>query len=345
MKEEFFCRVSELDSYQGYYVSRKILSPETGRLLLALNCEVNDGLISALTKWGIEAIWISPEEVDTEESFEQPENSIADPDTLRTKSILKETFKEVAANMAAKVTLKRDGASGIDRRSIEKIETAIADVIELLSKNPTASVYLNFMDDKDPYLIRHTASVTYLALSLVSRDREVRYLLGDRVKGIKRYEVKSKGADPSSLVSIGVASLLHDIGKVTIFDIISQDVTFKMSDRIWEKIKRHPKIGHDVLFGQGLSPHSLLGIKYHHENMDGSGYPYGIKGYKIHPYARLIRVVDSFDAACSNRPGRTRKDPQEVLEELVMLSDVHYDPDIVRSFINLVKPNLEEWRQ
>ena len=82
-------------------------------------------------------------------------------------------------------------------------------------------------------------------------------------------------------------------------------------------------------------------MKYHHENLDGTGYPYGIKGYKIHIYSRIIRIVDSYDAATTDRPGRPAKDREIIFKELKELSGTHYDQEIVDCFLEFMQNNRE----
>jgi len=79
---------------------------------------------------------------------------------------------------------------------------------------------------------------------------------------------------------------------------------------------------------------------YHHENYDGSGYPCQIKGNSIPIEARIIRLVDSFDAMTSNRPYRAGLPPAKALNELLQLSGSYYDPALVHSFAELYQEGL-----
>lgn len=132
-----------------------------------------------------------------------------------------------------------------------------------------------------------------------------------------------------------VGGLLHDIGKIAIEEGILNKPG-KLTDQEWIEIKRHPEIGYRIL----SSSHEMLelteGILAHHEKWDGTGYPKGLKGEAIPRVARIIAVADSYDAMTSERSYRKALSEDVVLEEIRNNAGTHFDPEIVKIFIEKV---------
>jgi HD-GYP domain-containing protein (c-di-GMP phosphodiesterase class II) len=120
----------------------------------------------------------------------------------------------------------------------------------------------------------------------------------------------------SELRVLARAGLLHDVGKLAIPDHIL-DKHAPLDESEWTLMKSHPEIGLSIL-GDGRSRRELLAVLYHHERLDGSGYPYGLGAEAIPIEARIVAVADTYDALTSNRPyrkARTQLEARRVVME------------------------------
>ncbi len=124
---------------------------------------------------------------------------------------------------------------------------------------------------------------------------------------------------------VRIAALLHDIGKVGIPDniLLKED---SLSDEEYERIKRHPIIGTEILNACTGFKDIIPGVLYHHEHFDGSGYPFGLSGDSIPFIARVIALADAFDAITSDRPFRQASTHEEAIEILQGKVKKNFDP-------------------
>lgn len=131
---------------------------------------------------------------------------------------------------------------------------------------------------------------------------------------------------------------MHDIGKIN----INKEVLMKkmrLTDEEWELLKQHPANGVEIIKSVDSLKDIIPLIISHHERYDGNGYPNKLKGKEIPYLARILTVVDSFDAMTSNRPYNTRKTYEEAAEELEKCSGTQFDPEISAAFIEIVRKN------
>lgn len=141
--------------------------------------------------------------------------------------------------------------------------------------------------------------------------------------------------DRRQLRELGVGAILHDLGKVMVSDLLAKDGPL-MPDE-WERMKQHPTTGYEILRQHfDISLFSAHVAFQHHERLDGSGYPRGLQGDQIHPYARICAIADYYDAVTHDRPYRARLEHEEVIETLADISGRHLDSDMVRKFMSIV---------
>lgn len=150
------------------------------------------------------------------------------------------------------------------------------------------------------------------------------------------------GLSPSEQTVIYYAGLFHDIGKVGIPDSILLKPA-KLTTEEFDSMRCHAEYSVQILMPLTQDPFfkSLIpGVRYHHEKFDGSGYPHHMKGEDIPLEARIIAVVDTYDAMSNVRPYRQALSEAIVIKELQDYSGRQFDPKIVKIFLD----NLEAWK-
>ncbi len=127
-------------------------------------------------------------------------------------------------------------------------------------------------------------------------------------------------------------AILHDIGKLEVpITILQKDKP--LSPEEWEKMSQHPTVGGHMIEGIDYLAQAVPIIHHHHERWDGKGYPDGLNGEEIPIGARLLAVVDSFEALTTDRPYRKAIPPEKACEEIASRSGTKYDPDMVAAFM------------
>lgn len=158
-----------------------------------------------------------------------------------------------------------------------------------------------------------------------------------RVGAISRKLGERLGLDEERLNQLEIAGIVHDIGKVGVPESILNKPG-KLTDEEYDIIKKHTEIGETILKPLGSLKECIEPIKHHHEKLDGSGYPDGLKGEEIPLETRIIGVADIFDALHSDRPYRSRM-PLSSIEEIIM-NDVRrgcLDGKVVKELFDMVR--------
>jgi putative two-component system response regulator len=141
---------------------------------------------------------------------------------------------------------------------------------------------------------------------------------------------------------IGLASLLHDIGKMRVPDSILMKPG-SLSPEEWKAMKRHTVWGDELLAGHAWLETARHIARWHHENWDGSGYPDGLEGPQIPPSASIVAVADGFDAMTSDRPYKKAWPPTRAVREIQTQRGKRYSPRVVDAFMRaLDKGHIEK---
>jgi putative nucleotidyltransferase with HDIG domain len=150
------------------------------------------------------------------------------------------------------------------------------------------------------------------------------------------------GLDRRMLLCLRLGALLHDVGKLA----VPEAVLVKpgaLNDVERAQMRRHPGAGAWMLRTIGVAKEALPGVLFHHERWDGRGYPAGLAGADIPLEARILAVVDAFDAMTSIRPYRSARPAADALEELDECAGSQFDPAIVDVFIAVCLAGDVRW--
>ena len=276
---------------------------EAGHPLLQKNAVITVGIIQRLKHLNIKYVYIE----DSISNGIEIEETV--PPEVRNNAIkcIQSSFKEVREAKGKQASYLLDKHSKIISSIVEELLAVISNNNEMLMILSDAYIY-------DEYLYQHSFQVTLYSIAIA---KELGYSYEDQRL-------------------IGIGALLHDIGKLVISPEIIKKPG-KLTEEEFEEVKLHTRYGFDIL--RNLHSVSLLVAHcafQHHERLDGSGYPRGLRGGEIHPYAKIIGVADVFDAITSNRTYRSKKLPSEALTIIEASSGIGFDDMVVEAFQRVI---------
>jgi putative nucleotidyltransferase with HDIG domain len=156
---------------------------------------------------------------------------------------------------------------------------------------------------------------------------------------VQRFAAALAGAanirDHRMLQAIDAAALLHDIGKLGIPDEVLHKPGPLTADE-YARVKQHSVIGADILSAVPFAGPLALIVRHHHENWDGTGYPDGLRGDAIPLGARVLAIVDCYDALTSDRPYRRSLSHERAMAMILERRGTMYEPDIADAFQRIV---------
>jgi len=174
-----------------------------------------------------------------------------------------------------------------------------------------------------------------LSRALYARDRQTH----EHAERVRQYALELSAEvgirDDATLTAIRSAAILHDVGKLGIPDSVLQKPG-PLTDEEYDLVKQHATIGADLVAaagGPGLLPDI---VRHHHENWDGSGYPDRLAGLDIPVGARVIAIVDCYDALTSDRPYRRALSHDSALAMIHQRRAVMYDPQMTDAFMRVL---------
>lgn len=174
----------------------------------------------------------------------------------------------------------------------------------------TTASLAEVIEKRDPYTGGHTQRVTRYSLAAA------KYL----------------SLEPEELRRLRIASVLHDIGKIGIDDQILRKPT-QLNPREVDLIRRHPEMGAEIIGHIKQLKEIIPGVQYHHEHMNGKGYPEGLMGEGIPMIARIVAVADTYDAITTDRPYRKAQSKETAISELKKGSGTQFDQKVVEAFL------------
>ncbi|MFC4809266.1 HD-GYP domain-containing protein [Paenibacillus sp. GCM10023250] len=282
----------------GMRLAKKIYSEE-GLVLLGADVELTQKLITRLYECGIHFVYIQdPRTAD-----------LVVPDLI-SEETRRRALTEIRTNFRNLMD-RPNRKSGVTYPYIGKaFRQVMGMVIDDLTGQKDAMVMLMNMGIVDNYLYHHSLNVAVYSTVL----------------GI------ANGYTRDELMTLGLGAVLHDIGKTQInVNILKKEA--QLSREEYEEMKRHTERGFHLLKDEPNIPLLAAHCAYqHHERLDGSGYPRGIRGEQIHEYAKWIGIVDSYDAMTTARIYRDPMLPHEAAESLYAGSGTLYEQRMLQLF-------------
>ena len=188
----------------------------------------------------------------------------------------------------------------------------------------------------------YRATLKALTAALETRDSET-HGHSERVVSYSMRLGREYGLDSERTKALEFGSLLHDIGKIGVPDLILRKPA-KLTQEEWVLMRQHPLHGQQILDGIGFLEGAGRVVAQHHEKWDGSGYPLGLRGDEIDVCARIFSVADAFDAITSNRVYRKGKPYQAAAEELNAWAGRQFDPEVVAAFHRVPQQDWDDLR-
>ncbi|MDN5303829.1 MAG: hypothetical protein PWP46_708 [Fusobacteriaceae bacterium] len=205
----------------------------------------------------------------------------------------------------AKDIESEERANNILKKNLQNINNLVDEIVETTSK---------IVEQKDPYTTGHQNNVARISIKIA----------------------KKLGLDDDTIKAIEIAGKLHDVGKIAIpTDLLNKPG--KLIDEEFSLIKTHVISGYDILKDIDFPWDIAEYVLEHHERLDGSGYPKGLKGNEIRLEAQIIAISDVIDAMISHRPYRAALSKDIVINEIKSKSGIYFDRKIAEIAIEILK--------
>jgi putative two-component system response regulator len=194
-------------------------------------------------------------------------------------------------------------------QSLDQANLKLKKILESIVKAMSMAI-----ESRDPYTAGHQQRVAKVAAAIASE----------------------MGYSEEQIQNLRMACLIHDIGKISVpAEILCKPG--KLTDAEFNIIKDHPRIGYNILKEIEFSYPLAEIIHQHHERLDGSGYPLGLKGDQIHQDAKILAVADVVEAMISHRPYRPALDIEYAMDEIILKKGRLYDPESVDACLKIIK--------
>jgi putative two-component system response regulator len=156
-----------------------------------------------------------------------------------------------------------------------------------------------------------------------------------RLAGLAHLLATAAELDPANIKAVVFGALLHDIGKIGVSDLILKKPS-RLTPEEWVEMRRHPIIGEQICRPLASSREFAPIVRHHHERWDGLGYPDRLQGDEIPIGARIVGIVDAYDAITHDRPYREARSPEKAIAVLGIDAGRQFDPGLVERFAAMV---------
>jgi len=288
-------RIATENCVTGMVLAKPVYN-DIGLVLIGIDVKLTESMIYRLQQLGVDYVYINDPRTD-DITFDEP---ISDKTREMALKAIKGTFNDLFSGQ--RTLIKKDLNS--------VFKPVLENMISDLKMNNNVMLMLSNIYIKDFYLYTHSLNVVLYTISV----------------GM------AKGYNQEQIMELGLGSLLHDIGKTEI-PISVLEKKGPLTQEEFNLIKEHTTYGFNMLRKEHgiplLSAHCAF---QHHERLDGSGYPRGIKGKEIHEYAKIVAIADVYDALISKRVYKEPILPHEALEYLYTKANTEFDKEILEIF-------------
>lgn len=288
----------------------------------------NEKTIEKIKENGIKEVYIdtkigldvsdAPTREEVEKKIEKKIRKIAEQkiDLIQPVTVYEEINHAKKVKKTATKTVEKVMTDVMVGKEIEKdrVEDLVNDITTSVFRNQDALMGMGKMKKVDEYLFNHSMSVCVLMTSFA----------------------KQLGFDTETIRQVSMGAMLHDVGTAQVSAKI-RNKTSKLTKGEYTEIQEHVELGHEILKKtDGISDVSIITAYQHHERLNGSGYPKGLKGDEISIYGQAIAIVDVYDALTSKRVYKRQITPTEALKILFEWEGDHFNGELIQQFIRCI---------
>ena len=285
-----------------------------GRTLVAKGAILDEYVIDSMLKMGVMSVYIREGEEDEVE--EEPEEicplARVNIDKLHTDDRSKVMLSNsVRKRVAEGIQYIYNNAEGSNLSSAT--DSISNDLMSAISNNDAVAIDINALKTSDEYTFKHSVDVATIAMILA----------------------KKQGLSKKQIHEIGVAGLLHDVGKTKVpLEILNKPG--RLDDEEFNVMKQHPVFGYKMIKDNpDFSPEVAYAVLQHHEKIDGNGYPLSVNSSQITQYAKILSVADIYDALVTERPYK-KAFTQRTAVEMIMSMTGELDMKAMKSFLESI---------
>ena len=287
------------------------------RVLIAKGTILNAYLIESLEKLGINGVYVSEGEEEIP-SKNEPEPV---PISAAARNNISKHREEDPAKVKLTESVRKRVSEGIQylynnsnaENFASTTDSINRNLMKAINDNAAIAVDINALKTSDEYTFKHSVDVATMSMIIA----------------------KKQGLSQEDIYNIGIAGLLHDMGKSKIpLEILNKPA--RLTDEEFGIMKQHAILGYQILKEKNEFPASIsLAVLQHHEKMNGKGYPLGVTAEKISPYAKILSVVDVYDALVTERPYKKSLSQRTAVEMIMAMTD-DLDINAMKTFLSSV---------
>lgn len=313
MSRRYFVRTSSLK--EGMKVDQSIID-KTRRVLIARGTVLDTYLIEALKRLGINGVYIREGE-DAEPVLPKEDVKVSE----KARKVIEKLTVEDRTRVTLSESVKKRVQEGIsylysntEAEDFADASKSIAsELLKAIDDNDALAVDISMLKVSDEYTFKHSVDVATMAMIVA----------------------KKMGYSEEEVYDIGVAGLLHDLGKAKVPPEILNKPG-KLTEEEFEIMKKHSIHSYNILKeNKGIKDSVKLAVLQHHEKINGQGYPMGLEASQICKFAKILTVVDIYDALVTERPYKAAFTQRDAVEMLMAMT-YELDMDALKGFLGSV---------